>query len=293
MNKILSKIKYRCVAAILFCCCTTFFLDAEETDSVKLRTTMNAVTFQSGGAHNLDTYLSPIRYSGMNLAIDYEFMRAAKFAPKEWIHQVNTRLNYDNTENPVKNNTLHALSAHVGWRMAHRRNNVAKHGLNLFFGGTFDFDGGVTYNPRNSNNVCSPSINLNIGVMGMATYNFKLGKLPLTARYQAVIPVVGCFYLPDYDQSFYEIYHGNLHDAINFGYWGNRFDITNLVTLDFRFKNATLRMGYRNECTTIWKNNISVQRTTHSLVFGVAWETIKVNYLRGLPKKAEIISALY
>ena len=127
----------------------------------------------------------------------------------------------------------------------------------------------------------------------MAVYRTRLGRLPLTLRYQATLPVVGCFFLPDYDQSFYEIYLGNYSDAVNFGWWGNRFDMDNLLTVDFHFGGTALRLGYRNEVTTLWENNISVRRTVHSAVLGVAWESIRIAPRQDLPQKVRMISAFY
>ncbi len=266
---------------------------AEQGDSVVLRPINSAVTLDLGKTRNLDTYLSPIRYEGMHIGIGYEYFRSAKFSPKKWKHNVKASLTYDKTANPMGNNTMHTLLFNTSWGMMFRKDNVWTKGLNLYGGGMVGFDGGVTYNPRNSNNVCSPHIYLYAGLTGMATYGFRLWKLPMTVRYQPSIPVIGGYYLPDYDQTFYEIYLGNYRDTMNFGWWGNRFDMENLITVDLHLGSASLRIGYRNNFTTLWKNNISVQRSVHALVVGIAWEAVFINPQKGIPQKAKTISALY
>ena len=115
----------------------------------------------------------------------------------------------------------------------------------------------------------------------------------MTVRWQATLPVVGGFFLPDYDQSFYEMYLGNYRNTINFGFWHNRFDMDNTVCLDFHFGTSSLRLGYRNEFTTVWENNISQRRATHSLVVGIQWESLRIDMRRAMPERAKIISATY
>ena len=262
-------------------------------DTIILRPTNVAITFDAGGVRNLDTYLSPIKYSGYHVGLSFEHLRATSFRPHKWINQVSATIGYDNIENPVGNNTMHQLLANVNWNISRRYRNVLTPNLDFFVGSHLGFDGGITYTPINSNNVCSPQIYINAGITGMVVYRFKLGKLPITARYQPTIPVIGGYYLPDYDQSFYEIYLGNYRDAMNFSWWGNRFDMENLVTADLHLGSAALRIGYRNNITTLWKNNISVQRTVHAFVLGISWESIRYNPRKGLAKNYETISSIY
>lgn len=251
-----------------------------------------AVTVDAGRLHSLDTYLSPLCYSGMHLRVGFERLRATRFNPEAWVNQVSAGVTYDHPSNPAGNNSLHTLIADLGWSMMWRKP-LPVDGLTVYAGGALGFDGGVTYNPRNSNNVCSPVINLQAGPTGMLAYRTSLGRLPLTLRWQATVPVVGGFFLPDYDQSFYEIYLGNYGPAVNFGWWGNRFDMENLLTADFHFGASSLRLGYRNEFTTLFENNISVRRCVHSLVVGVSWESVRVNLRRADRERAGSISALY
>lgn len=267
--------------------------DGQSRDTVELRTASNAVTAEYGGIRNIDTYLSPLRYSGDHFRISFEHFRPFRINPRQWIHRTDVALTYDMPENPARNNTIHTLCADIGWAALHRWNNVLLPGLNLYAGGSVAFKGGVSYNPRNSNNICSPLIYANIGMSGMATYQFNIGRIPVLARWQPTIPVTGAYYLPEYDQTFYEIYLGNYKNTVNFSNWSNRFDMDNLVALDIRLGTAALRIGYRNEFSTLWKNNISMHRCVHAIVVGIAWESLLISPQKGMPAKARMISALY
>lgn len=264
---------------------------SETADSAIMRPATVTVMANAGAVRSLDTYISPLMYQGMHLRIGFDRLRALKFCPEKWVGRIEAGLTYDHPDNPAGNNSLHTVIADADYAML-RQWRVAG-GLTVGAGGGIGFRGGVTYNPRNSNNVCSPLIRLYAGASGMAAYRCRLRRLPLTIRWQATLPVVGGFYLPDYDQSFYEMYLGNYRSTINFGFWHNRFDMDNLACVDLHFGTSSLRLGYRNEFTTVWENNISQRRTVHCLVVGLQWESLHLNMRHTMPVRAKIISASY
>lgn len=257
------------------------------------RVSTSAVTFDYGGVRNVDTYLSPLRYTGARYRIGMEYLRPARFAPVDWVHQVTAGITYENTLNPAGNNTIYTLLADARWGLAHRWRDVIVPGLSLYAGGTFGFDGGVAYDPRNSNNVCSPQVYLHLGLTGMAAYRLRIGRLPLVLRYQFFSPVVGAFYLPDYGQSFYEIYLGDCWNTVTCGYWGNRFDMENCVTVDLQLGKFALRVGYKNNFMTLWENNISMRKTVHAFVVGFSWHSLRFNPDDGISDHARMVNALY
>ena len=262
-----------------------------QSDTLTLRPASVAVTLDVGHVRSLDTYISPLRYEGTHFRLGFDRLRATRFNPQKWVWQIAAGLTYDHPSNPARNNSLQTVIADADFAMMHRWRFA--HGLSVYAGGDLGFDGGVTYNPRNSNNVCSPIVHLAAGGTGMISWSSHLRKRPLVVRWQTTIPVVGGFFLPDYDQSFYEMYLGNYSNTINFASWANRFDMHNAITADIHFGAAALRLGYRNEFTTLWENNISQRRCVHSLVVGVAWESLLIDPRRGLPEKARMISATY
>ena len=262
-------------------------------DTAAVRPAAVSVTLDAGGLRNLDTYLSPLRYGGQHVRVGFERFRAARFRSERRVNQIAAGIGYDHLQNPAGNNTVHTLLADFDWRMMRRWDNVFVDGLRLYAGGGMGFDGGVAYNPRNSNNVCSPQIWLNAGISGMAVYGMKLGRLPLTLRWQVVMPVAGVFFLPDYDQTFYEIYLGDRDNIVHCGWWGNRFDMRNLLAVDLHFGCTSLRIGYRGQIETSYVNNLNYHFFTHSAVIGVSGEWLTLRPGKKISDKARIISALY
>lgn len=268
----------------------------DNSDSVLIKTerpVMSAYMIDVGHASVLDTYLSNIRYAGVNLRLGYERMQAMKFNPDKWVMQFETGIDYSPAKNPAENHTIHTLMADFKWGMMHRWRMSEIDGLQLFSGGSTQFRGGALYAPANSNNVVSVKINWSVDITGMAVYNRKIGKLPVTFRYQVTLPMLGIFYSPEYGESYYEMYVGNHSGLVHFGWIGNHFAMNNLVTADMHFGNTILRVGYRNIVETSWMNNLNTQIFRNSFVLGVCGEWLSVRPGSKLSEKARIISSIY
>lgn len=261
-------------------------------DSVKIIRPVNSAYMLSGGSSSLlDTYLSHVTYDGINLRLGYERLQCMKFNPERWTMQMEFGVAYDNVQNIVRNRTMHSLNIDFSWGMMHRWNLAPN--LIIYGGGSAGFNGGVTYNQYNSNNPVSVNLRLSLAMTGMVAYNLKLGKLPVTLRYQATLPFIGMFFSTDYGESYYEIYVGNSSGLVHCGWWGNRFDMVNMLTADLHFGNTSLRLGYRGtiECSNVC--NLDKRIFTNCAVIGVSGEWMSVNPREGLDEKTRMITALY
>lgn len=288
MNRLVS------ILTILFLSALCSVNAQEKRDDVKsetVRPVMSAYMVDLGSASVLDTYLSSIRYKGVNLRLSYERMQAMKFNPDKWIMQLEAGVDYSPAKNPSKDISIHTLMADFKWGMMHRWRVSPE--LQLFGGGNAEFRGGALYAPANSNNVVSVKINMGLNFTGMAVYNRKIGRLPVIFRYQATLPIVSASYSPEYGESYYEMYVGNHSGLVYVGWIGNHFTMQNLLTADMHFGNTTLRVGYRGVIETSWVNNLNTQIFRNSLVLGVCGEWISVKPGSSLSEKVKTISAMY
>jgi hypothetical protein len=278
--------------------CAALWLTACAGDSIAtgeepVRPVISMFTADFGQASILDTYLTPIRYNGYNVALGYESLQAMKHNPDKLIRELDAGVDYNHVKNPAGNHTMHSLMVDFKWGMMRRWHDVWVNKLQLMAGGSAQFRGGVIYNANNANNVVSIKMNFSLNLAGMAVYNTHAWSTPLTLRYEATIPVVGAFFSPDYDESYYEIYVGNHSGLVHMGWWGNRFDMQNLVCADFHFGNTVLRVGYRNRMETSWINHINTHFYTNSFVIGVGGEFLSLGGHKKLNAKTKIISAMY
>ena len=228
-----------------------------------------------GHASLLDTYLTPIRYKGLNLELGFEHLQNTGFNPQRWARQLTLGVEYDNVDNRVGNNTMHTITADGQCPLMHRWQWPAQH-IQLLTGPMTQLRAGIIYDAANSNNVVSVKARWSLGITAMACYDTRLARKPFTLRYQASLPVAGVFFSPDYDESYYEMYLGNRKNLAHLGWWGNRFDLTHQLLADWHLGGTIVRLGYRGRFESSWVNNLSTKIYTHSLVVGIGGEFLTV-----------------
>ena len=262
-----------------------------QDEPTTLRPVTSSYTYEIGGATLANTYLTPLKYKGWDMALNYERMQAMKFNPEKWVMRLTAGIDLNRTDNPAKNATMWRLVADFSWGMTYRFK--LPHNITLAGGGSTSLDLGCVYNARNGNNPVAVEAAWTVNLTGYASWNVKIGRLPVTLRYQPTIPLTGVFFSPDYGELFYEIYLGNHSGLAHCAWWGNYFRMENLVTADIHLGATSLRVGFRNNILSTSINDITTRTITYSAVIGVTTEWISLNPSRKADNNARIISALY
>jgi len=256
------------------------------------RPVLSAYTVSAGSSHVAETYLSPLKYSGWSTALAYERTHAMRFAPGRWVMRLHGKLAVERTLSPARNASMWGLDLNIGWGMMRRfRLNSS---WNILAGGATDISGGVLYTPRNGNNPVAAKASWTVNATAGAVFNTRIGRLPISARYIAEMPLTGIFFSPEYGELYYEIYLGN-HKGLVRGAWpGNFFRLDNLATVDLRLGRTIIRAGYRCGIFSSKASHIVTRRISHSFVLGIAseWIALSAKGNRGLAD-AEIISSQY
>ena len=224
-------------------------------------------TVDGGYASVHDSYLTPITYDGLDLGLGFETMRETSHS---WLWQLQVGADYNHVENPARNNHLDKLMGDITFDMQRRWNGVFSPRLNLAAGPMTQLRAGILYDAVNSNNPVSLRAHWNVGVTGMAAFDTRMWKLPVTLRWQVQLPVAGVFFAPEYDESYYEIYLGNRRNLAHLGWWGNRFDLTNYAGADLHLGKTILRVGYRARLEHWNVNHLKVHDVNHALVLGLS-----------------------
>lgn len=260
------------IAAILLCCIrATAGNDSDSSDVARPVTTVFSVGV--GRASVLDTYLTPVTYSGTHLRLGYSAMQATGFSPEKWVRHLQLGVEYGNVHNPTGINTMHALMVDGKWSLMHRWR--MSHGLQLMAGGMIGASGGAIYNGQNSNNIVSVKAHIGLGLAGAAVYPVHIKRLPVTLSWQVDAPVIGAFYSLDYDESYYEIYEGNRSNLVHCTL-PHRFELNSLVSADLHLGNTIVRVGYRFSTQSSRVCNISTDITSHSIVLGLGGDFLSV-----------------
>lgn len=271
--------------------CVTAFCAVAQQDSVKsLCPVFTAVEFEAGGVRLIDTYLSPWSYRGWDIALDVELMKAMQLDNYGWVWQQRVGLNYGQARLSISGAGLTRVGGFDYSFAMMRRSNTSIDGLQLYYGGDASLRSEGLYNYHGGNNPASVKADISLGLTGMVVYNFALGKLPVTARYQMNLPLVGVFAQPQYAESYYEVWLGNYNDFLHCGTWANRFDMTNRITIDIHMGSWALRVGYHNRIDTTYENNNRYQLVMHNFLVGFAGDLAGVDYKQN---NRPVIRALY
>ena len=247
----------------------------EPADAEPLCPLFTAVEFEVGSSELIDTYLSPWSYTGWSLALGAEWMRVMPIEEYRWVWQQQLRANFARTHLRISGNGLtDAGLLHYAFAMM-RYSDLPVKGLRLYYGADMTLTGGALYNYHGGNNPVSVKADMSWGLTAMAVYDFKLGRLPVTARYQLALPVVGFFAQPEYSETYYEVSLGNHENFLHVGTWATRFDMTNRLTIDFHFGSWALRAGYGNSIYTTYTAGNRYQWVTHHFVVGFAGDLLR------------------
>lgn len=250
-----------------FCCLCTLCLQAQEDSIQTNRYVMKTTLYGIGYTNLLDTYLSPMEYTGLELRILRENTRMTKYMEGKVSRQNLFQANVSMTEN--KAGTGSEFSFLANWNLAYHYHFYINERLKLLAGPHLDLNGGMIYNLRNSNNPVNAKAYINLGASGMAIYRFAIKNHPFILRYQLNVPLLGMMFSPEYGQPYYEM--SLSHN------WGKNLCLTSLhnqpsvrqfLTLDFPIRSTNLRIGYICDIQQAKVNHLKSHAWSHALMIG-------------------------
>lgn len=200
-----------------------------------------------GAMRSLETYLSPVTYSGTSYGVGIWQELPFTGHPQTWRMRFGGEADIATMLNPRGNARKYDIGVNVGWG-AERMwclSPGAKTGV-LWLGAGADgvIEGGCGYLPRNGNNPVAARVRVGIDLSGSAEWHIKLGRLPLTIGDRLSVPTLGVFFSPQYGESYYEIYLGNHSGLVHCGWWGNTGGVRNHLTLSLHPGRWGVRLGW-------------------------------------------------
>ena len=251
---------------ILLCLCI-FKVQAQEDTLQTNRYVMRSTLYGLGQTNVLDTYLSPMEYTGPELRFLRENMRMTKWMNGKVSRQNLFQTHVSLTENAASTGSVFAFLAN--WNLAYHYQIHINDGLKVMFGPNLDINGGMVYNLRNSNNPINARAYANLGASGMAIYRFRVMEYPFVLRYQLNVPMFGLMFSPEYGQPYYEMsISKNWSKNIYFTSLHNQPAFRQLLTLDFPIKSTVLRVGYIGDIQQAKINHLKSHTWSHSMMIG-------------------------
>jgi len=206
------------------------------------RVTSSLWLWGAGRANVLDTYISPLEYTGPEISALHSAERMAHWGKGHvTTYSVYTgHATYLHSPTDDGKEWDAELTAAAGWHYNWRPTSRWR----LAAGGLAELSGGFTYNTRGSN-PAQGRIGLSIATSGLAEYSFPFFKKTAIARVQADAPLFGVQFSPEYGQSYYEIFSlGHSSGVVHFTQPGNcpTLRLQALVTLPVF--GASVTLGY-------------------------------------------------
>ena len=268
-------------------------LATAQNDSVEVvRPVASAWEIGVGAAKITDTYLSPLKYDGLEFSLRYERRQSMKFNPNQWTMQLAAEAVVDKTENPMRYASMWYGGLDLSWGMTRRWR--LPHNIIFSAGGSTSLDAGCIYSTRNGNNPASAKAAWTINLTGDISWSTQLVNRKLILRYQPTLPVIGAFFAPEYGELYYEISLGNYDGLCHCAWWGNYFKMENRVTADWYLSKTTaLRIGYNGNILSTKVNDVVTQMISHCVVIGVSGQWLSLVPSHSLQTDAHIISAIY
>ena len=227
-----------------------------------------ALEFSFGGAAWVEKPLSYFTFSGPGLSVGVEMMRAAK-GDSKWVQQHQLRYIYNTGTMAISDNG--GSKAYFGnYTFGMMTYSTVCSDFRLYYGADLDVLGGVVNNAHGGNNPLTIKGDLSVGFTGMAVYDFKLGKRPVTARYQMALPVLSAFIQTD--QGYFV---NGLLDGWRVGLWESRFNMRNRLHADLHFDTWALRLGYNNDIITYYATPNHFQYVSHNFVVGFTGDLMR------------------
>ena len=240
--------------------------DNKSTSATATRPIQRSVLFGIGFSNQLDTYLSPMEYTGYQISFLTGRERMTHWANGNVSFQSLVQGAFSHTKNPSRTATAwggrlaYDAGWHYHWRLSDR--------LSLKAGGLVGADLGFLYIARNSNNPAQGRFSVDISASAGGSYRFHIRKLPVQVNYQADLPLMGCMFSPQFGQSYYDISQGSRDHNICFAHPGNALSFRQLLTFDLEFNRASLRFGYMGDIRQSHVNGIRMHDINHSFMIG-------------------------
>jgi len=260
----------RIIFSISFLC---FWISANllYAQEEKVYSTNKATLVGIGYSNIYDTYLSPLKYTGISVYLFNERMKKTSWFNHRFSWQQFIDLEFASVDNPAGNANEYSFLLGYSWGGHYNLINNGK--FRFSAGGSWNINGGVLYNQRNSNNPASARAYSNIHFSVIAFYNWK----NITFRGQLDTPLIGVLFSPEYSQSYYEISLGNSVKVVNFASLHNQRALRAYFTADIPISKFSIRVGYLGSFYQTKVHNLQTHNYSNNFVIGLVSESINLS----------------
>lgn len=267
---------------LLICCLTSLCGVAPlSADEGEIRPVLNALTLQVGSGTLRDTYLTPLKYEGSCLTLQYERRRHLRHPLLSNAQTVT--LNYMRGDD--RNDNSESLAGRLRYRYALNFNLWHNDRWSFLLGPTWGAEAGFNYNLKlvNANNPATARLASNFGATAAAGLHYRLKGYRCRALAEVQAPLLGVAFMPEYGASYYETFYlDHSTNDVHCTSLHNQQDLDVRLTTDIplavipglRRLRTEVRLGVNYHIETMKINDITTRYSTFEAVVGWCYQQI-------------------
>ena len=197
-----------------------------------------------GRANVLDTYLSPLEYTGPDFAIHHRTVRTTHWGQGHWLAVADFRMHLAYLKSPTDDGREWDTEISAAGGIMHKWKPTPA--WQLAAGGMVETSGGGTYNTRNANNPAQGRLGVQLEAAAQAEWSFRMFRKRGALALGVDFPLLGAQFSPEYGQSYYEIFSlGHTGGIVHFTHPGNVPSFRLQMQARFPILGANLTVGYQ------------------------------------------------
>lgn len=253
--------------ALCLCCHAQPYSNCHIPNTTANHATEHLWLWGAGHANVLDTYLTPLEYTGPDLNIVHRTERCARWGGGRvttiglytghiaYLHSPTHNGKEWDGELSAAGTWMYNWQPHPHWRLA--------------AGGTMELSGGFTYNTRTMNNPAQGRLGFSIAAAGLGEYRFTMFKRYALLRMQADVQLAGVQFSPQYGQSYYEIFSlGHTNGIIHLTTPANCPTARLLTSVTLPIGRARISLGYLADIRQSQLGGLKRHAWRHTLLIG-------------------------
>lgn len=230
----------------------------------------NILKLKIGTGYQLDTYLSPMGYSGMCYGLGNEWWQAFRHAPANWAHVGRADIGLTNYYNRSRTNRYLGVQLAAGWGAFYEWKWLDDR-LRVHLGPYLDVNFNIREQASNVNKMVSFDAAIDVMAMSGISWSFYGKKTSYRLSYLIRTNLIGFDYLPEYWESYYEITQGVPGQPRCSGHW-NHNTIKHQLSLDMQFPHSTWRIGAEHEWMNYGTKDLHFSNNEIRIVVGCLWK---------------------
>ena len=228
--------------------------------------------------YQLDTYLSPLGYKGLQFGLGSEWWQPFRQDTKlgkagklvNWEHVGRADIGMARYISSAGSNMFWGFQIECGWGAYYRWKWIEDR-LQVFVGPYLEGCFAARYHANNVNKPLSFDVAIDAMAMGGISWSFYGKKTSYRLQYTVRTNLIGFDYLPEYGESYYEITEGVPAVARCSGHW-NHHTVEHDLSLDLQFPHTTWRIGAEHYFVYYNTKYMHFMRNQICLVVGCCWK---------------------